>query len=77
MRPRPFAWIALALILGPAAISGVSRAEAPPVEKPPDLLAAEFARWSAFVAGNTATDDMWKQVKDATAPGLARVEQAL
>ena len=77
MRPRPFAWIALALILGPAAISGVSRAEAPPVEKPPDLLAAELARWSAFVAGNTATDDMWKQVKDATAPGLARVEQAL
>jgi len=76
MRPRPFAWIALALILGPAAISGTSRAEAPPAETP-DLLAAELARWSAFVAGNTATDDMWKQVKDATVPGLARVEQAL
>ena len=77
MRPRPVAWIGLALILGPAAISGTSRAEAPPAEKTPDLLAAELARWSAFVAGNTATDDMWKQVKDATVPGLARVEQAL
>jgi hypothetical protein len=29
------------------------------------------------VATNTATDEMWKQVKDATAPGLVRVEQAL
>lgn len=76
MRPRPFAWIALAFVLGPAAISGTSRAE-PPVETPPDLLAADLARWSAFVAGNTATDDMWKQVKDATAPGLTRVQQAL
>ena len=40
MRPRPFAWIGLALILGPAAISGTSRAEPPPAEKTPDLLAA-------------------------------------
>jgi hypothetical protein len=72
MRRRPFAWIALAVSLGAAAISGTSRAETPP-----DPLAAELARWSTFVASNTATDDMWKQVKDATAPGLVRVEQAL
>jgi len=76
MRLRPFAWIAVALVLGPAAVSGRSRAEAP-AQTAPDVLAADLARWSTFVAGNTATDDMWKQVKDATAPGLARVQQAL
>ncbi|HET6900806.1 MAG TPA: hypothetical protein VFK70_20790, partial [Vicinamibacteria bacterium] len=77
MRPRPFAWIALALVLGPTAVARTTRAEAPPAAETPDVLAAELARWSAFVAGNTATDDMWKQVKDATTPGLARVQQAL
>jgi hypothetical protein len=77
MRVRPFAWIVLALVLGPAAVSRTSRAAAPPAAETPDVLAAELARWSAFVAGNTATDDMWKQVKDATTPGLARVQQAL
>ena len=72
MRHRPFAWIALAASLGAAAVSGTSGAETPP-----DPLAAELAHWSAFLAGNTSADDTWKQVKDATTPGLARVEQAL
>jgi hypothetical protein len=71
-RRRPFAWIVLALVLGVPATSGTSRAQAPP-----DELAADLARWSAFLAGHTATDDTWKQVKEATTPGLARVEQAL
>jgi hypothetical protein len=43
----------------------------------PDLLASEIARWTAYVRGNTATDEAWTQVKQATEPVLARAGDAL
>jgi hypothetical protein len=42
-----------------------------------DLLAAEIDRWTAYVRGNTATDEAWTQVKQATEPVLARAGDAL
>jgi len=42
-----------------------------------DLLAAEIERWTAFVRGNTATDEAWTQVKQATEPVLVRAGDAL
>jgi hypothetical protein len=43
----------------------------------PDPLSADVARWSSFLAGNTATDDIWKDVKTGSAPALDRVSQAM
>jgi hypothetical protein len=42
-----------------------------------DALAAEIARWSAYLKDNPSTDEMWTQVKDATTPVMERTEQAL
>jgi hypothetical protein len=42
-----------------------------------DPLAAEIARWSAFVRGNRSTDENWTQVKQAVEPVLARASKAL
>jgi hypothetical protein len=42
-----------------------------------DLLASEIERWTAYVRGNTATDEAWTQVKQATEPVLARAGDAL
>ena len=42
-----------------------------------DLLASEIDRWTAYVRGNTSTDEAWTQVKQATEPVLARAGDAL
>src|SRR5215471_7977457 len=44
---------------------------------PSDSLAAEIARWSAFLREHTSADDTWNQVKDAAGPLIARSEEAL
>jgi hypothetical protein len=40
-------------------------------------LSAEIERWTAYVRGNTATDEAWTQVKQATEPVLVRAGEAL
>lgn len=42
-----------------------------------DPLAAEIARWSAFLRTNTRTDEDWTQIKQASEPMIARAEEAL
>ena len=42
-----------------------------------DPLAAEIARWSAYVRDNSSNDEMWAQVKSASGPALAKAEEAL
>jgi len=42
-----------------------------------DPLAAEIARWSVFLKNNTSTDELWVQVKEASAPILERADKAL
>src|SRR5262245_17502210 len=42
-----------------------------------EAVATELARWSAFLKGNAATDDLWKDIKQSTEPALARAEKAL
>src|SRR6476646_11032403 len=46
-------------------------------EEAKDPLALEIDRWSAYARGNTSTDEMWTQVKQATEPALARAADAL
>jgi hypothetical protein len=41
-----------------------------------DPLAEEIERWSAFLRGNSATDEIWKQIKEGGEPALARAQQA-
>jgi hypothetical protein len=43
----------------------------------PDPIAAEIERWSAFVKGNPATDEIWKQIKDGSEAALGRAAEAL
>jgi hypothetical protein len=43
----------------------------------PDALAADVSRWSNFLTGNPATDDLWKQVREGSEPALARADRAL
>jgi hypothetical protein len=42
-----------------------------------DPLAAEIERWSAYLKTNTATDEMWVDVKQATEPAMTRAGDAL
>ncbi|MBI3450674.1 MAG: hypothetical protein HY049_17390 [Acidobacteria bacterium] len=42
-----------------------------------DPLAAEIARWDAFVASNASTDETWAQIKGAVGPVLAKADEAL
>ena len=42
-----------------------------------DPLAAEIARWSAYVRDNSSNDEMWAQVKSSSGPALAKAEEAL
>jgi hypothetical protein len=65
-------WIALILL---ALVAPGARSDSPKV--PPDRLAAEIARWSAFLREHTSTDDTWNQVKDAAGPLIARADEAL
>jgi hypothetical protein len=43
----------------------------------PDPLAAEIARWSAYLRDNTSKDDTWTQTKEVSEPVLRRAEEAL
>jgi len=72
-RHRPF-WLAvLAVPVALAATAGPGRASS----GDPDPLAEEIARWSLYLKSNTSTDEMWREVKQATEPALARAEEAL
>lgn len=66
MRPSPAPLLLLA-----AALASASAAA------PADPLTADIRHWEAFLKDNPAQDDIWKQVKQASEPVLARVEQAL
>ena len=43
----------------------------------PDALSTELDRWTAFVRTNASVDEMWKQVKEVSAPVLERARTAL
>jgi len=69
--PRiPAAALVSILLIGPAAAGLETPAGA-------DRLAAEIDRWSAFVASNPATDDLWKDLKEGAEPLLAQARSAL
>lgn len=55
------------------ALAGPSRRGAAAGDDP---LAGEIERSSAFLRGNAATDEIWKDVKAADEPALARAAQA-
>lgn len=65
---------ALLVVAGLLAGSG-ARAVEPGT--PDDPLAKELARWSTLVKSSPATDEMWTQTRDASAPILTRAEEAL
>lgn len=69
----PARFLAPALLIGAAA----SAAQAPPATEKPDPLAAEIERSAAFLRTHSASDDMWKQIKEGTDPVLERVQKSL
>jgi len=64
--------LATVLLAGTPFPSGRARADAVG-----DRLAAEIARWSAYLRDNTSRDAMWTDVKGAVETPLARAAQAL
>jgi len=74
MRVRTFSMTAAGLFVAAVATFGDRR---PATDAGPDVLASEIERWTAYVRGNTATDEAWTQVKQATEPMLARAGDAL
>jgi hypothetical protein len=70
--PGPRVRLLALLALGLAGAAG-SRAAA---DTQQDAVAAEIARWDAFVKSNTATDDLWKDVKRSVEPALGRAQKA-
>jgi hypothetical protein len=64
-----FAFLGAAPAPAPAAKSSPAAAE--------DPLAAEIAHWSAFLASNSSTDEMWTQVKEGSGPILDKAGAAL
>jgi hypothetical protein len=70
--PRvPFALAGLVLTVSPLSTG----AGEPTVQRGP--LAAEVARWSAFLRTHAATDDLWKEIRKGSEPALARAQKAL
>jgi hypothetical protein len=67
--------VSLGALLTVAAATLGSAGARPAAAKDP--LAAEIARWSAFLKQNTSKDEMWTQVREATSPVIARAEEAL
>jgi hypothetical protein len=65
-RPGPAPLAALALFAGALA----------PLRAAEDPLAAEIARWRAFVTTNPATDEIWRQIKDGSRTTLERADEA-
>ncbi len=65
------AFVGIVLLFTPAATPAASP---PPAADP---LAAEIARWSAFVADERITDENAVEVRRAAAPVVAQAEQAL
>ena len=73
--PRKRSRGAFAALAGIAAATLLTVAATPAPAKDP--IAAEIARWSEFLKTNKSSDEMWKQVKEATEPVIARADQAL
>ena len=63
--------------LGVLAVAAALTSAGSPPAASKDPLAAEIARWSAFLKENTSKDEMWTQVREATTPVIARAEEAL
>jgi hypothetical protein len=68
---RPFRALFVTIAAGSPASFAVA------AEPPPERIAAEIARWSAFLRTTTSTDETWLQIKSGSEPELARAEQAL
>jgi len=65
------------LILGLLMLAAAGAARSQAAETAPDILAADVARWERLLATSTATDEIWKDVKDGSGAALGRVRQAL
>jgi hypothetical protein len=61
------------LLVGPGHAAGNDRDHG----QASDPLAAEIARWSAFLRDTTSTDENWKEIKPSVEPAMARTEAAL
>ncbi len=68
---------ALLLIAAGFARQGAASAPPPNAAASEDPLASEIARWTAYVSGNTSTDEDWIRLKEAAEPMLAGAEEAL
>jgi hypothetical protein len=69
-RARILSWILVAMVLV-LALGGISLAG------PPDPLAAEIERWSAFLRGDAASHGAWAGIRQDDQPLLARAGQDL
>jgi hypothetical protein len=69
-------FLALAWLALPSATRGLApaRVQATAAEDP---LAAELARWSAFLRDTTSADALWAQAKGGVQPVLERAQRAL
>jgi len=65
-----------AALVGLLALAGLT-AFATDAPQPPDLLAAEIARWKAFAASPGRSGEIWDSVRQGGEPLLLRAEQAL
>jgi hypothetical protein len=69
-RARILSWILAAMVLI-LALGGISLAG------PPDPLAAEIERWSAFLRGDAASHGIWAGIRQEDQPLLARAARDL
>jgi hypothetical protein len=65
------------LILGLVALASAGPAPGHAADAGAEAVSADVSRWERLLATTTATDDIWKDVKEGSATGLARVRQAL
>jgi hypothetical protein len=75
MRRRQAGW--RILILGLVALASAARSRGETAVATPDVVSADVSRWERLLATTTATDDIWKDVKEGSGTGLGRVKQAL
>src|SRR5262245_4586560 len=71
--PGPRPRLLAAILALAASVPAVPAARA---DTQPDAVAAEIARWTAYVRDNTDGSDLWKDVKRSVEPALARAQRA-
>ena len=73
MRRAPLA----VLLVGAGAAALLMTGASSPAASRPDPLAADISRWSRYLKENPSKDEMWTDLKAATAPVLGKAEEAM